>query len=84
MASNITDAGKLIWAYFLWPKVSNDQPIADDYRILYYTKSHKNKFQYNKVIHITLGIQLFWVPYGSWLKKASERESGKVQLVETV
>lgn len=45
---------------------------------------HKNKFQYNDVIHITLGIQLFWVPYGSWLKRASERGSGKVQLVETV
>lgn len=30
----------------------------------YFIKSHKtNTFQYNNVIHITLGVQLFWDPY---------------------
>lgn len=47
----------------------------------YYTKSHKtDKFQYNNEIHVMLGIQLFWVPYSIWLKRASERGNGKFRL----
>lgn len=47
----------------------------------YYTKSHAtNEFQYNNVINILLGIQLFWVPYSIWLKRASKRGNRKFQL----
>lgn len=68
MASNITDAGKLIQCTFYDQKlvmIAQLQMTTE-----YYTKSHTtNKVQYNNAIHILLGIQLFWVPYSIWKKR---------------